>query len=331
MTTLYVKEQGAIIRRTHQRLIVEKDNQVLESVRLRDLERVVLFGNVQLTAAAMIALLDAGIETTILGLSGKLRGRLAPMESKNIFLRQAQFRRYDEPDFRMSIARVILDTKIRNGRLLVQRHYRNHPSERLANAIAEMEQAQTKLPAQADIDAMMGVEGLAAKAYFAALGAMVRREFAFATRTRRPPRDPVNALLSFGYTLLLSELVGAVAALGMDPHVGYLHDLDYGRPSLALDLLEEFRQPVVDRLALSLVNRAVLRREHFEDRGDAGVLLNDQGRTIFLEFYHRALDTQFVDRPSATRVTFRALLSRQAQRMRQAIMGEASYQPYTYR
>jgi CRISPR-associated protein Cas1 len=157
---------------------------------------------------------------------------------------------------------------------------------------------------------------------------MVRGEFTFTGRSRRPPRDPINALLSFGYTLLTTEMTGALAAQGLDPFVGILHDLDYGRPSLALDLLEEFRQPVIDRLVLSIVNRGALKAEHFDDRGEAGVLLNDTGRPRFLEFYHRALETAFTERGEESPTNYRALLLRQAERLRAAILVEAEYVAY---
>ena len=160
---------------------------------------------------------------------------------------------------------------------------------------------------------------------------MVRSAFAFTTRSRRPPRDPVNALLSFGYTILGTEIAGALAAESLDPQIGYLHELDYGRPSLALDILEEFRQPLIDRLTLSLVNRSVLTSAHFEDRGKEGVLLNEAGRPRFLEFYHRTMETPFRVRRSDDETTYRALLRRQAKRMRRAIEGLAGYTPYNPR
>ncbi len=331
MTTLYVTEQGAVLHRTHQRIVVTKHDQTLEVVRLSDLERVVLLGSVQMTSSAMLALLEGGVETSFLSLGGKFRGRLAPAEAKNIFLRQAQFRRYEDMTFRLTQARTSIGAKIRNARSLVHRHHRNSPCPAFTEALAALEASHGKLAGAADLDTLMGVEGEAAKTYFCALGTMVRSEFAFTGRSRRPPQDPMNALLSFGYTLVLSELVGAIAATGLDPHVGYLHSLDYGRPSLALDLLEEFRQPVVDRLALSLVNRGVLTQKHFAAEPSGGVLLNDTGRPPFLEYYHRALSAEFSDRASGQTLTFRKLLRRQAERVRQAILDESEYEPYLAR
>jgi len=132
----------------------------------------------------------------------------------------------------------------------------------LTEAIAQLESSRERAARQTAIESLLGVEGDAARIYFGMFGTMLRSDLTFAGRSRRPPRDPVNALLSFGYTLLTTELTGALAAQGLDPFVGVLHDLDYGRPSLALDLLEEFRQPIIDRLVLSVVNRGVLKADH---------------------------------------------------------------------
>jgi CRISPR-associated protein Cas1 len=334
VTTLYIREQGACLRRTGKRLKVVKGETELEAVRLRDLDRVVIFGAVELSAPALAVLLDAGVETVLLSATGRYRGRLTPPDPKNVFLRQAQFRRLDDEPFRLTMGRAIIAGKIRNARCLLLRHQRNHPEATLAQAVEDLGEIREKATRQKSRDMLLGVEGEGGRVYFAALGQMVRSEFAFTTRTRRPPRDPVNALLSFGYTVLCTELTGALAAQGLDPHVGILHDLDYGRPSLALDLLEEFRPAVVDALVLSLINRGVLKAEHFEDRGEAGVFLNESGRPRFLEFYHRSLETPFGDREDRSgdsKTAFRALFLRQARRMRVAIMDGAIYQPFEAR
>ena len=329
--TLYVCQPGALLRRTHGRLVVERQGEILGRVRLRELERVVLCGAVQLSSSALAALLDAGIETVILSPTGRYRGRLTPAEGKNIFLRQTQFQRHEDIAFRLRVAKRVVAGKIRNSRSLVQHHDWNHPDPAFREALKGLDESMERVSSQETLDAVMGVEGEAARTYFAAMGKMVRAEFAFTGRSRRPPQDPVNALLSFGYSVLLGEMTGAVAAQGLDPHVGYLHSLDYGRPSLALDLLEEFRQPVIDRLALSLINRGVLKGEHFEARKEGGVYLNESGRPRFLEFYHRAMDAEFEDRASRSRATFRGLIFQQARRLRSAIEEAGEYSPYEIR
>jgi CRISPR-associated protein Cas1 len=357
MATLYVDEQGAEIHRSGARLIIRKDGEEIRSVRLRDLERLTLIGPIDFTTPAMHAVLDAGIETAFLSVDGHYRGRLSPADSKNVLLRQAQFRRADDAAFRLSMAQTILGAKLRNCRYVIMRYTRNHPDESLEQAERELEGACVRLAGAASVGQCMGIEGAASRTYFAALGRMVRREFAFTERTRRPPRDPVNALLSFGYALLTSELVGALEAHGLDPYAGFVHSIQYGRPALALDILEEFRPIVADRIALSLINNGVLNAGHFEpcdkdgtpvaDEAPStaqdleqppapqpsvgGVRMNEEGRRRYLETYHRTMSAEVADRQVEGRTSFRAMLHQQASRMRQAVLDEARYNPYTPR
>ena len=158
MITLYVKEQGTVLRRTGRRLQVVRGDETLETVRLRDVERVVLLGSVEISAPAMAVLLDAGVETVLLSPSGRFRGRLTPGEGKNVFLRQTQFRRHEDEAFRLRIGRAIVGGKIRNARCVLQRHHRNHPDPVLAEAIERIELARDKVEGQEDLVALLGVE-----------------------------------------------------------------------------------------------------------------------------------------------------------------------------
>jgi len=325
---LYVNEQGTSLRKASKRLLVAKNGQTLQAVRLHEVERVVLFGNIQVTTPAAATLLDAGVEVSFLSQYGRFRGRLAPTDSKNVPLRLAQFRRYEDRDFRLTLARQIVAAKIRNGRALLLRYGRNHPEVDLTAAVGQLDAALKALPGQTAIPELMGTEGQAAAAYFRAYGQMFRRELQFSTRNRRPPRDPINSLLSLGYTLLTSEAAGAVAAHGLDMHIGYFHEVEYGRPSLALDLVEEFRQPLIDRFTLNLANKRVLTEPDFEDRGEEGVFLHSEPRKRFFAFYERLMTASFKERSSREEVTFRTLLQRQTRRLVQAILERTEYQPF---
>ena len=316
---------------TGERLLVRKEGEELRSVRMRDLERLVLIGPVDLSTPAICALLDAGIETDFLSRDGRYRGRLAPAEGKNVLLRREQYRRADDPAFCLTMARAIIGAKLRSCRYVILRHHRNHPHDGLVAAADLLSAYAAKVATQESIESCMGVEGAAGRAYFAALGTMVRREFAFEGRTRRPPRDPVNALLSYGYALLTGEIGGALSAHGLDMHVGYLHSVQYGRPALALDILEEFRPLVADRLALKLVNNGVLTSEHFEPTEEGGVRMTEQGRARYVAEYHRTMAREVEDRRSGGKTSFRTAIRDQASRMRAAVQGEAEYVPYTLR
>lgn len=289
MTPLYVVEQGAVVQKEGERVVVRKDGQVVLSVPVFKLECMVVFGGVQITAQAMALLLTNGIEVSFMSMDGRLKGRVLPAESRNVVLRLEQYKRYHDPSFRLQWAREIVYGKLYNGRVLLMRYMRNHPEVQLEEYVGTVEEAMVQAREATDLDSLRGIEGKGAAAYFRAFGDMVRGELTFSGRSRRPPRDPVNALLSLGYSLLTRELFGAVAARGLDPYLGFYHDVRYGRPALALDLLEEFRAPIVDRLVLALVNRRVFGPDDFEEGEERGVHLSKEGFRRFLQSYEERM------------------------------------------
>ncbi|MBI3926992.1 MAG: CRISPR-associated endonuclease Cas1 [Armatimonadetes bacterium] len=326
MPTLYVATQGARIRKTSRRLLVSTDDAVLHSVRLRDVDRVVMAGSVELTSPALRALLEGRIETTFLSRGGRLLGSLSPPGGKNVFLRVAQVQRYTNLEFRLRVGKSVVAAKILNGRRVLQLFGRRRKELDLSATKAALESSAHKAAHAESVAQLMGIEGEAAATYFRAFGNLFLGDLRFETRSRRPPRDPVNSLLSFGYTLLTGETIGAAFSEGLDPDVGFLHELSYGRPSLALDLVEEFRQPVVDRFVLSVINRRVIRPADFTTEGE-GVLLQDRPRGRFFEFYDRVMTSEFRDRSGQT-VTYRSLLRAQARQMARAVMNNEDYLPY---
>jgi CRISPR-associated protein Cas1 len=328
MAVLYVTEQGASIRKVSKRLLIVKDEQILQVARAHEIERVLLFGNIQITTQAMAFLLDEGIETSFLSSQGRFRGRLTPADSKNVPLRIAQYQRYLDENFRLSMACRIVLSKIKNGRSLLLKYGQNHPEVNLYEEIKQLEIALNSVDNQESIQSLMGVEGQAAAIYFQAYGRMFRKELQFSVRTRRPPKDPINALLSLGYTLLTNEAASMLAAHGMDIHIGNFHSIEYGRPSLALDLVEEFRQPVVDRFTISLANKRVFTEEDFSDKGDEGVFLHPKSLKRYFALYERMLTASFKDRTSSAEATFRSLIQCQAQRMAKAILQQEDYEPF---
>jgi CRISPR-associated protein Cas1 len=325
---VYVTEQGSAIHKSSKRILIVKDQKPLQDIRVHELERLLLFGNVQLTTQAMTFLMSEGVDVSFLSTEGRYRGRLATADSKNIPLRLAQYAQYNSESFRLSVARRIVYSKIRNGKSLLMKYMRNHPEAGLDKEIQHLDAAVSKLDSQDNIQSLMGMEGESAAAYFRAYGGMFRRELQFTIRTRRPPRDPVNALLSLGYVLLTNEAEGILAAHGLDVHIGFFHEIEYGRPSLALDIVEEFRQPVVDRFVLSLANKSVFTLEDFQDRGEEGVYLQKESCKRYFALYDRMMTTTFKDRASNQDVTFRTLIRRQAERMMRCILSKEEYEPF---
>jgi CRISPR-associated protein Cas1 len=296
LNTLFVTQPECFVRLDGETLRVELDGEKILQVPALHLGAVVLFGHAQMSSQAMAKCVSEGREVTFLDYSGRFRCRVVGPESGNVLLRAAQYDAYLSEEKSAAIARAIVAAKIRNARQTVVRGARETSSGDNAMALrataGEMADALSALKDTITLDEVRGIEGYAASAYFAVFGMLITApssEFSFHLRTRRPPRDRVNALLSFLYALLTSDCVAATTGVGLDSQFGFLHALRPGRPSLALDLMEEFRSCVVDRLALNLINRRQLKPEHFDVRMGAGdsVLLNDAGRRIVLEAYQR--------------------------------------------
>jgi len=292
LNTLFVMTPGAYARLDGDTAVVEHEGQRLVQAPLHQIGSVVAFEGVGVSTALLMRCAEDGRSVTLLDYAGRFKARVEGPESGNVLLRRAQFQASLDPVGSASIARNIVGGKIRNARQTLQRAARD---ARDAEAGAELRSAAQglaamleSLPSAADLDAIRGVEGNAASIYFAAFGRMITRppaEFAFKVRTRRPPRDRVNALLSFLYALLQSDCCAAAEGVGLDPQVGFLHAVRPGRPALGLDLMEEFRSVVSDRLALNLINRRQLTPDHFEERRGGSVLLSEDGRRTVLVAY----------------------------------------------
>lgn len=326
--TIYITEQGAVVRQSSQHLIVTKDQQRLAHIPLLKLERLVLFGHVQLTTEAMHALLKEGVDVAFLSAGGKLLGRLAATDSKNVFLRLAQYERHLDDAFQIALARTIVKAKIANGRAVIRRYLRNHPELNFEAELALLQQTENGLDHLDTVERLMGAEGSATAAYFRAFGQMFRKDIRFEKRTRRPPKDPVNAVLSFGYTLLTNEILALLTAQGFDPYIGFFHGVVYGRPSLALDLVEEFRHPVVDRLALFLFNNEVLTAKDFRSVEGEGVYLQPEALKTFLQQYERRMREPLAAEADEPSLGYRLILREQVQRLMKTLKAAEPYAPY---
>jgi CRISPR-associated protein Cas1 len=286
---LYLTEQGSILRKAGDRLLIEKDDEILLDVPYHKLQTVLLFGNVQVTTQAMAELLEKGVGLSLFSRQGAYRGSLEPPRGKNIDLRIAQFEAYRDRGRALGFAKSVVKAKIANG-LAVLDHYREH-----AEADAEFDAGRRALAesvehceAATDVAMLDGVEGSAAREYFGLLMKFNKSEMEWPGRLKHPAPDPLNALLSLTYTLLMNELAALLEGAGLDPYLGFLHQVDYGRPSLALDLIEPFRHPVADRLTLTLVNKRMVAAEDFQPGGAGhGVFLAAKPMRRFFEEYER--------------------------------------------
>lgn len=332
MATLYITEQNAIIRKTGDQLVVEKDGEVLLEVPCLKIDSVLVFGNVQFTTQAAVEMLDHGIEMALLSMNGRLRGQLTPPKAKNVYLRMGQYDLSRSEEFCLGFAREVVQAKIESSAAVLRRFRRNHPEAVAIEEVQALDGSAASAAGAASIDALRGVEGTAAARYFRLLAALVPKEFAFDGRNRRPPRDPFNALLSFGYVLVGAELQALLDAIGYDPYLGFYHRPEYGRPSLALDLLEEFRAPLVDRFSAKLLNLGTLSAEDFVSSPQGGVYLGQEGKKRYFAAYEAELEEPFAVGEGAEGggTSFRRLFRRQAERLAQAIQGEEPYRAFRY-
>lgn len=328
MATLYLTEQGSTLRKEQRRFVVELNGAALSQIHEFKVERVVIFGHVQLTTQAIAYLLGRGIDTAFLNLQGQLKGRLAALASKNVPLRLRQYDRARETRFALNAARAIVAGKIANCAAVLARHQRNHAETNFTEEALRLAALRERAVRQDSLDSLRGVEGQAAAIYFQSFSRMLRRGFEFARRTRRPPTDPVNSLLSFGYTLLYNEAIGALVSVGCDPYVGFYHGINYGRCSLALDLMEEFRHLAIDRLTLNLLNLGILGAEDFTPDELGGIYLQPEARKRFLKEYERLMTSEFTHGRIEERTSLRRALHEQARKIAALISRDAEYQPF---
>ena len=329
MSTLYLTEQGSKLRKASKRLVVEKGGTTLLEVPAYGIDRVLIFGAVQLSTQAISFLLNSGIEVSFLSTTGRLKGKLTPVQSKNVFLRLAQYDRYKDDEFKLMIARSILEAKLKNQRTLVLRYQRNHPGIDFASELATIAHALSSLPHKKQISSLMGLEGASAGAYYRCYAKMLSANFAFEKRTRHPPLDPTNALLSLGYVLITNEIAALVESVGFDPFIGFLHALRYGRHSLPLDLVEEFRHPVIDGLVLTLINTGSVKEADFHKESNGAVLLNKEAFKRFLTSYEERMEKPFKEKDTYT--TYRKVFRTQVEKMERAVLNRVQYQPFLVR
>ena len=331
MATLYITEPGSRLEKEYQRLrVVDREGQTLLATPLARVSEVVLVGWVGATTPAMLALLDAGVGLTFVTRQGRLRGRLTPAAGKNLPLRRRQYGQAEDPAFCLRLSRAIVAGKLRNSRNMARRMLRSG-AEAPPGQLERLKGCLKAIPYCPDRTTLMSQEGHGAKAYFSILRAALNKELAFDSRSRRPPKDPVNALLSLGYSLLTANMMTALELVGLDPYEGFFHAEAYGRPALALDLMEEFRPIIVDSVVLTLVNNRMLSPADFEPGGSGkpGIYLTQGGRRVFFEQYTRRLNTT-ISHPLAGRpLSYQKIFEVQARQLAKFIAGEIDeYQPF---
>lgn len=330
MAILYVLEQGAKLRRKGARIIVEKDDKVISDIPGFKLDQIIIYGNVSFTVPILDYLLKANVGVSFLSMRGRLKGHLWPGFTNHGTLRRLQFLATEDACRCLDLAKSFVHGKVHNQRIILQRQRRRRrltgmeePINALKHCLAELHGADT-------LNEVRGLEGRASAVYFSALRELLPEEFAFPCRTRRPPRDAFNALLSFGYSLLLSNIWSALESAGLDPYQGFLHGDRYGRPSLALDLMEEWRPELVDSLALTCVNKGILNSGDFREK-DGSVFLSEKALKEFVAQYNQRLYGEFKHPDRDNPVNHLVAFQLQARRLVADLQGRKPYRPYLSR
>lgn len=340
LNTLYVTTPEAYLRLEGETVCVMVEKEKRLQVPMHHLGAVVCFGNVMLTPALLGRCTKEGRSVVWLERSGRFQARVEGPVSGNILLRQAHHRVADDPSKVLALARVFLAGKLRNSRSVLLRGARDSQND--PERVALVQNARLvaghlrKLPHAPDLDGLRGEEGNSARIYFQSLQYLTRpsarSDFAFDGRNRRPPTDAMNAILSFLYAVLLNDCRSALETVGLDPQLGFLHAVRPGRMALALDLLEEFRSVIADRLALTLINREQIQASDFDKRDGGAVLLNDGGRKTVIAAYQERKQETLTHPLLEQQMPIGLLPHIQARLLARYLRGDApAYVPYLHR
>ena len=290
MATLYLSEQQSIVKKRDGYLIVQYADKRTVDVPLIKVSQVVVSGDVTLTTPALHTLLEMGIEVCFLSMYGHFRGRLSPPVAKNAVLRQEQYRAHVDACRALKVAQACVNGKLENMRTMLLRANRGLHDDAVEEAGRAIRNVMQLVPGAATVGSLLGFEGNGSAAYFGVFGKLLRDSMSFTRRRRRPPTDPVNAMLSLSYTLLLHQVSSAIQIVGFDPYMGFLHQPRHGRPALALDLMEEFRPIIADSVVLNIVNHHILTEKDFSEELGVVHLKPEARKTFYGKFEERLLE-----------------------------------------
>jgi CRISPR-associated protein Cas1 len=331
---VYVQGQGCTVGLKGDVLEIREKGKTISEARLMEMSQLNLRGNVQLSAQALRELAARQIPVLHLSYGGWLAAVTTAPPHKNIELRRRQFEAAADRETCLAIARQMVSGKIRNSRTLLRRNAREELEEGVLAALARLRHQAERA---SSLEQLLGIEGAAARIYFSQFARMLRsdeggrKEFDFESRNRRPPRDPVNALLSFLYAMLVKDFLATVIGVGFDPYLGFYHQPRYGRPALALDLMEEFRPIVADSVAIGMINNQEIRATDFIRRAGAAAL-TDSGRKRVIEAYERRLDGLVTHPRFGYTISYRRVFEVQARLLARLLGGEiAAYPPFCTR
>jgi len=355
MATLYLTEPRSLVKKDGGTLVVhipaDKEQSTPKRkvrVPLIKVDQVIVYGDVTLTSPALAALLEQRADVCFCSYYGRFRGRLAPPLGKNSLIRLEQHQAHNDPLRATTLARAFVRGKLANMRAMLLRANRKRDDSAIAKAVASLKGVLDQVdgldldraapppdPSHPQADTvhgtLLGFEGSGTAFYFGVFGRLLKGDWNFTRRQRRPPRDPVNALLSFGYVLLMNQVASAISIVGLDPYVGFLHSSQFGKPALALDVMEPFRPLVVDSVVMTLLNNRMLSERDFQE--DLGAWrLTDQGRRTFLTKFEERLDTAIRHPVFGYKATYRRCLELEVRLVAKWLTGEIrKFKPFVVR
>ena len=320
MSFVYINEDYAKLTKQGGRYILGRNLETIMEIPEESLEGLVLTGNIQVSSNAIVSLLEKGIPVTWLSHTGKFFGRLISTSHVDVFRQQKQVELQKSQLF-LTIGRKIIDAKCMNQLTVLRRYNRRAKNKDIDQACRIIQSTKKDLEFASCADVLMGLEGIIAKVYFKALGHLMPEEFAFTKRSKRPPLDAFNSMLSYGYTLLMYEFYTAIENMGLSPYFGILHALKNHHPALASDLMEEWRAVIVDSMVLGLISHNEIKPEHFyTSEKNGGVYLNPDGRKIFINAFEKRMrqENSYLD----IKLSYRNSIGHQVGLFLQALMAE---------
>ena len=320
---IYIKEQGIYLKKKGDRIAVLKDDETIQELLIKNIDNVILLGNVQLSTQVITMLLQNGIDISYMSRNGRFIGSTHSGESKNIFLKMAQYDRYKDFEYRISLAKNIIKSKTKNQINLIRRHNWGNEDETWKDDVDKMLSILETVDSKNTTNSLMGIEGVCSGIYFSNFAKMIK-DSSFIKR-ERPAAEPVNALLNLGYTFLTNEIASLLEASSFEVCLGFLHGVRYGRKSLALDIVEEFRQPIIDRFIISILNRKILNKDDFE-LINGEIHLNESAFKVFCSQYE-----DYINKKENKEYSLRETMDIQISKLREALMTGEVYYPFEMR
>ncbi|MCI4626031.1 MAG: CRISPR-associated endonuclease Cas1 [Candidatus Magnetoovum sp. WYHC-5] len=325
-------EQGSVLRKEDERIVITKGEQVIKEIPAIKIDQILLFGSIQVTTQAMKYCLEQDIPIIILSSTGKYYGAVESFNYVNPVLHAKQFELSGSEGFSLTVGKAIVRAKLLNSKILMQKYDRNRNEPILGTTINTINSVLNKLSSVETIAELMGMEGAGSAAYFSVLRALVGSEWGFNARKKQPPTDPVNSMLSYGYTLLFYNFYALVRSHGLHPYAGFLHGIRHGHPALVSDLVEEFRAPVVDAVVLNIISRNALSLDDFDISDSDGFpcLLKSNARKVFIKAFESKMNSLILHKTSGIRTDYRRCMDLQVQMLKRLIEGTLQeYKPFT--